>query len=383
MGMDASDEGTWTPDDDLQWQPAPVGRSEVETAGEPGAGPRPVDPYMDDEMDDYEDGGVNMVDSLIRSLPQLIGSLVVAMIVYSIYKMFTGQVASALGDIIGGLAGVVTEILQNWRIFLIAFLVKIAVVSIGSGLLKMREMFYGKAEHDIKVVELNIKREELLAKKEALKDARSNGASTEATAKSEERTQKQLYAIEKNIADIGGSLEAQVRAVSDFSSLQELSVNYTLYNDQIKDALAKHSWLAPDHALKLLLDPPLDISRLLNDVDGRYTDVIKSGIALRLEMALVDPVRGQIAYRDAMVYAARYSLTDALKGSLSGDQIERLEGGSEATAAEIASETFKELSAPRGAGDFQNIDTSNPSHSNPVTINNPITKPRRPRGKGK
>jgi hypothetical protein len=380
MGMDASDEGTWTPDDDLQWQPAPVGRSEVETAGEPGAGPRPVDPYMDDEMDDYEDGGVNMVDSLIRSLPQLIGSLVVAMIVYSIYKMFTGQVASALGDIIGGLAGVVTEILQNWRIFLIAFLVKIAVVSIGSGLLKMREMFYGKAEHDIKVVELNIKREELLAKKEALKDARSDGASPEATAKSEERNQKQLYAIEKDIADIGNSLDAQIRAVSGFSSLSKLSANYELYTQQIYDAAAKHSWLAPDQAFRLLLNPPLDISRLLNDdVDGRYTEVIKSGITLRLEMARVDPVRGQIAYQDAMVYAARYSLTDALKGSLSGDQIERLEGGSEATAAEIASETFKELGALGGAGDFQSIDTGNPLPSDPAQS----AKPRPSRRKGK
>lgn len=62
--------------------------------------------YRSGEVD--MDEGVDGVDSFLRNLPQILISVIVIMIAYSVFQFFNSPVGSALGDALGELVGLIS-----------------------------------------------------------------------------------------------------------------------------------------------------------------------------------------------------------------------------------------------------------------------------------
>lgn len=69
-------------------------------------------------MDDEEEvQGIDGVDTILRNIPQILTSIIVIVIAYFVWGFFNSPTGSALGEAVGDMVGLVTEMSKYWYVF--------------------------------------------------------------------------------------------------------------------------------------------------------------------------------------------------------------------------------------------------------------------------
>lgn len=83
---------------------------------------------------DDEDEGADGIDTFLKNLPQILISVIVIMIAYFVWSFFNSPTGSALGDAVGDLVGMFAQMTENWRLFLLGYVLIALVPAVGRGI---------------------------------------------------------------------------------------------------------------------------------------------------------------------------------------------------------------------------------------------------------
>lgn len=80
-------------------------------------------------------GGIDGIDGLLRSLPEILISVIVIIVAYFIWRFFNSEVGKALSATTTELVSALSDMLSNWRFFLLGFVAVKVLLPLGTNVI--------------------------------------------------------------------------------------------------------------------------------------------------------------------------------------------------------------------------------------------------------